>query len=369
MALLEDLVAAYYDARRHKRKTHTQMEFEINLERNLHDLYVELRDRTYTPSSAICFVITDPKKREVFASPFRDRVVHHLYYNYIVQECDKRFIYDSYSCRVGKGTLFGIKRLEHHIRSVSKNYMQKAYVLKLDLQGYFMSIPRNLLQERVQMMIRKILPYTKLPEDIQLLVVWLTDVFTLHNPLADCRMRGARSDWNDLPPSKSLWHSPQGVGLPIGDLTSQLYSNIFLDSLDHYITDTLHFRHYGRYVDDFCLLSESRDRLQSAIEPIRAFLAAIGMTLHPRKIVLQPVSFPARQKNVPALEFLGALIYPFYRHCTHRTIAKYHVSASRWATTLASDITSREYQTCYQSCRSYQGYFSHFRMREYLYAV
>lgn len=363
MALLEDLVIAYYDARRHKRKTQSQITFEMDLERNLHDLYIELRDRTYTPSSAICFVITDPKKREVFASSFRDRVVHHLYYNYIAYECDKRFIYDSYSCRVGKGTLFGIQRLEHHIRTVSQNYTQTAYVLKLDLQGYFMTIPRNLLQERVQTMMQQILPKTQLSEEIQSLVVWLTDIFTLHDPLVGCRIRGSKADWKDLPPTKSLWHSPDGVGLPIGDLTSQLYSNIFLNSLDHYITDTLGFRHYGRYVDDFYLLSDSREQLQSVIEPIRIFLAAMGMTLHPKKIILQPVSLPARQKQVPALEFLGALVYPYYRHSTPRTVAKYHACSLRLASTFVEGITPKEYQECYQSYRSYQGYFTHFRMK------
>lgn len=360
MPLLQDLVRAYYDARRHKRKTHSQLEFEIDLERNLHDLYIALRDRTYTPSSAICFIITDPKKREVFASSFRDRVVHHLYYNYIAQYCDRHFIYDSYSCRVGKGTLFGIERLEHHIRAVSENYTRPAYVLKLDLQGYFMSIPRDLLRERVQEMVDRIFPKTDLSDDIQSLVVWLSDIFTLHDPLLGCRIRGTRADWKDLPPSKSLWHSPEGVGLPIGDLTSQLYSNIFLNSLDRYVTDTLGFAHYGRYVDDFYLLATSKQQLHASIEPIRAFLTTMGMTLHPNKIVLQPVSLPHRQKDVPALEFLGALIYPYYRHCTHRTIAKYHIHSRLWAMSLSAVISPERYLVCYQSAQSYVGYFQHF---------
>ncbi len=359
--LLSDLFHAYYDARRHKRKTHSQLTFEMDLEHNLAALCDELRYRTYTPSPAICFIINDPKKREVFASPFRDRVVHHLYYNYIAAYCDRRFVYDSYSCRVGKGTLFGIERLEHHIRSVSRNYTREAYVLKLDLQGYFMSIPRELLRAKVQAMMRKVLPEMPLPADIRSLVVWLTDVFTLHNPLTDCRIRGTAYDWEGLPHSKSLWHSPDGVGLPIGDLTSQLYSNIFLNDLDWFVARQLGCRHYGRYVDDFYLLSLLRDELREWLVRLQDFAGTLGMHIHPRKIVLQPVSLPDRQRNVPALEFLGALIYPYYRHCTHRTLAKYHLHTHDWAMLVQQGMSAEEYQALFQSYMSYRGYLSHFR--------
>lgn len=374
--LLQDLFRAYYDARRHKRKTHSQLAFEIDLERNVIDLYYELRDRTYRPSSSICFIITDPKKREVFASSFRDRVVHHLYYNYVVGYCDKQFINDSYSCRVGKGTLFGIKRLEHHIRSVSDNYQQEAYVLKLDLLGYFMSISRELLRIRVHGMLQPFLESRDVSVEKANFIRWLTDVICLKNPLDACRIRGERSDWCGLPPSKSLWHSPQGVGLPIGDLTSQLFSNIYLNDLDRYVVDTLGFVHYGRYVDDFYLLDRSKERLQVAVNQINTFLSGLGMTLHPNKIILQPVSLPSYQQRVPALEFLGALVYPYYRHCTRRTTAKYHSKCSEWAkhltimgchketTTICDEYwesVAYDWQNMWQSWQSYRGYLSHFR--------
>ena len=361
--LLSDVFRAYYDARRHKRKTHSQLTFELDLEHNIVALCEELRYRTYAPSPAICFIINDPKKREVFASPFRDRVVHHLYYNYVAAHCDKRFVYDSYSCRMGKGTLFGIERLEHHIRSVSCNYTREAYVVKLDLQGYFMSIPRELLREKVQAMVRKVLPETQLTADIQSLVVWLTDVFTLHNPLADCRIRGTAHDWDGLPQSKSLWHSPDGVGLPIGDLTSQLYSNIFLNELDWFVVRQLGCRHYGRYVDDFYLLSPSRGELKEWLARLQDFAGTLGMRIHSRKIILQPVSMPGMQHCVPSLEFLGAVVYPHYRHCTHRTLAKYHLQAHDWAMRLQRDMTAEEYQARFQSYMSYAGYLGHFRTR------
>ena len=393
-SLLSDLFRAYYDARRHKRKTHSQLEFELDLEHNLVALYEQLRDRTYRPSSSLCFIISDPKKREVFASSFRDRVVHHLYYNYVAAFCDRQFVYDSYSCRVGKGTLFGIGRLEHHIRSVSRNYTCEAYVLKMDLQGYFMSIPREQLRQRVQAMLRRWQQEAGVTAEQAELVEWLTDLICMKNPLTDCRVRGSRRDWDDLPPSKSLWHSPDGVGLPIGDLTSQLFSNIYLNGLDRYVTDMLGMRHYGRYVDDFYVVDTSRERLRALIEPVRQYLRIMGMTLHPNKIVLQPVSLPHRQRDVPALEFLGALIFPYYRHCTHRTTAKYSRRCREWSMALtdmgtaikdsavlvgtscpASSFPSfggvgkvrdalccaEQWQRIWQSWQSYRGYLGHFR--------
>lgn len=138
--LLVDLFKAYYEARKHKRNTRNQLRFEMNLEENLVNLRDELYDRTYKVGRSTCFIIEDPVKREIFAADFRDRVVHHLVYNYIMPIFERTFIADSYSCRKGKGTLYGVKRLEHHIRSCSKNYTTTVYALKMDIQGYFMNI-------------------------------------------------------------------------------------------------------------------------------------------------------------------------------------------------------------------------------------
>lgn len=118
---IEEVFAAYYEARRHKRGTASQLAFELNLEDNLVALWRELNDRTYAVGTSICFMIEDTVAREVFAAEFRDRVVHHLLYNRLSPFFERRFICDSYSCRQGKGTLYGIKRLDHHIRSCSRN--------------------------------------------------------------------------------------------------------------------------------------------------------------------------------------------------------------------------------------------------------
>ena len=144
--------------------------------------------------------------------------------------------------------------MERHIRSVSHNYSREAYVLKMDIQGYFMSIDRS----RLCAMVHEMTEHVGLQSPVKDLVDYLTDVITLKDPLKGARRKGNPCEWTDLPSSKCLSFSPLGVGLPIGDLTSQLYSNIFLNKLDWYVTQTLGFKHYGRYVDDFYIVYTDR---------------------------------------------------------------------------------------------------------------
>ena len=146
--LQERLFMAYKEARLGKRKTRDEQRFELNLDENLMLLRHDIMDRSYVPSRGTAHIIHEPVMREIFAAPFRDRVVHHYIYDQVYNWWDKRFIYDSYSCREGKGTLMGIKRMDYHIRSASRNYAEKVYVLKLDIQGYFMSLPRKDLYQR-----------------------------------------------------------------------------------------------------------------------------------------------------------------------------------------------------------------------------
>ncbi len=373
MDLLKDLFCAYYDARRNKRNTPSQLRFESHLEQNLIELYEELRDHRYKPRPCSCFVIEDPVKREVFASDFRDRVVHHLYYNYFAPIFERLFIYDSYSCREKKGTLFGIKRIEHHLRSVTNNYTQEAYILKLDIQGYFMSIRRELLLETVLKSLGKCwnrkITKTDLKSGFRALtwadvvprelVEWLSKVIIMKDPLKNCHVHGRESDWDGLPPTKSLRFSPQNVGLPIGDLTSQLFSNVLLNDLDWYVTRTLGFTHYGRYVDDFYLCSKDKEALKKAVGEIRDFLATMGLTLHPKKIVLQRAS--------ERIRFLGAEIFPYYRRVRSRTVVKYHrVCGELNRQNQQEPFDFQRWKDVRSVLNSYLGYFSHFRTYKWL---
>jgi RNA-directed DNA polymerase len=153
--LLHDLFLSYYEARKNKRNTLNQLDFEFNLETNLIELYEELINWTYEVWKSIYFIQNYPVKREIFAWDFRDRIVHHLIYNYISPIFEKEFIYDSYSCRNWKWTSFGIKRLQKFIRSCSENYTSDCYILKLDISWYFMSINKKILFEKVQKSLEK----------------------------------------------------------------------------------------------------------------------------------------------------------------------------------------------------------------------
>ncbi|MBO4645908.1 MAG: RNA-directed DNA polymerase [Bacteroidales bacterium] len=353
--LLIDLFRAYYDARRNKRNTPSQLRFEMDLETNLINLYHELRDRRYKPAPSVCFIVQESVKREVFASNFRDRVVHHLYYNYVAPLFERQFVYDSYSCRKGKGTLLGIERLQHHIRAVSHNYTRDAYVLKMDIKGYFMSINREVLR----MMVHEMTERVHLPEDQKGMVDYLTDIITMKNPLNGARFKGDPEEWHDLPPSKCLSCSPSGVGLPIGDLTSQLYSNIFLNQLDWFVTMNLGFKHYGRYVDDFYIVDTDRDRLEAAVSEISGLLASLHLSLHPKKTKIIPVT--------ESIRFLGAVVYPYYRHGSSRTTQKFlqccrafdQVNELAEEGVLPCDWLDVE--NCQASMNSYLGYLRHFK--------
>lgn len=349
--LLTDLFRAYYDARRHKRNTRSQLAFEIDSEHNLITLYEQIRDRTYRPSPGICFITDKPVKREIFASPFRDRVVHHLLFNYLAPIFERRMIYDSYSCRKGKGTSAGIARIEHHIRSCSDNYTRQAYVLKLDLRGYFMSIDKRLLYDIIS---RTVAGVRNVGFDRDLADFLLRSIL-LRDPLKDCSIVGRKSDWVGLPPSKSLFESPPGVGLPIGDLTSQLFSNIYMNELDQYAKRRLKCRHYGRYVDDFYIVHRSRNYLKTLIPDIRDFLEKrLMLELHPDKIELR--------HHTQGIRFLGAYVKPYRRYPTARTTASFrHVMTRIEEECRRHEPSSKRLTRMLSQINSYCGYLGHFR--------
>lgn len=321
--LLTDIFRAYYDARRNKRNTKQQLAFEMELEGNLVELYEQIRDRKYEPLPGICFIVNRPVKREIFASQFRDRVVHHLLFNYLAPLFEPRMIYDSYSCRKGKGTSEGVARIEHHIRSCTRNYTCDAYILGLDLKGYFMSITKRQLYDIIRGTLvrcrdRRSSDGTRWSERLDMeLVDFLLRRIIFRDPVQNCEIRGHASDWNGLPPSKSLLQSPAGVGLPIGDLTSQLFSNIYLDRLDEYMKRVLHCKHYGRYVDDFYIIHESRCHLKELVPQIRRFLREeLALELHPNKIRLQHYT--------RGTAFVGAYVKPYRCYPSKHTVALFH---------------------------------------------
>lgn len=349
--LLADLHAAFTDAKRHKSKKAYVKRFEQQLERNLQVLCDELWNRTYQARPSTCFIIHEPKKREVFAAEFRDRIVHHLYYNYTHELFERTFIRDSYSCIPKRGTHDGILRLQQHIRQESLNYIEKCFVLKMDISGYFMHINRERLLEialsslgrMATHRVMKRVPMRWLDMIDMDFVSYLTREIVLLNPTENCHIVGDVSEWNDLPYEKSLFHSPAGCGLPIGNLTSQLFSNVYLNELDQFIKRELHCKHYGRYVDDFYIVSADKISLLSYVDRVRAFLEdKLHLQLHEGKVFLCPVQY--------GTGFLGMYIKPWRlvvlkdgllrmgdkMNSLYRQQSKGLISLSRWATAVSS---------------------------------
>ncbi|MEI7825887.1 MAG: reverse transcriptase/maturase family protein [Chlorobiaceae bacterium] len=321
---LAELFDAYESCRRHKRKTYNAMAFELDYEQNLIDLCEEINNGSYQPGNSIAFIVDKPVKREIFAADFRDRVVHHLIINKLNSLFEKEFIVDSYSCRKGKGTHKGIERLDRSIRQCSQNYSRDCSILKLDIKGFFMSIDRSRLYERLELFIRA---NYHLPDRPILLELCRKVIF--YDPAANCIIKGKRANWKGLPDDKSLFHSRPGCGLPIGNLTSQVFANFYLNSFDHFMKHTLGLRYYGRYVDDVVAVHQNQAFLNSLLPAIRHFLhRELGLTLHPKKILLEHYS--------QGIKYLGVIIKPHRLYVANRTkgnmyqaIVKYNHIAER----------------------------------------
>lgn len=312
--LLFDLYYAFQCAKKHKSSKEYVKIFEKNLHENLIELRDELYEKRYKPQPSICFVVNEPKKREIFAANFRDRIVHHLYYNYTYDLFNRTFIEDSYSCRKGKGTHYGIHRLEKHIKQESENYTKEAYVLKMDIKGYFIHINRPLLLSFVNATLDKMKSNYSNTLDFDF-IKYLSKVIVLLNPIENCIIRSNRKEWETLDKSKSLFFSSKNCGLPIGNLTSQLYSNVYLNILDQYMKRVLHCKHYGRYVDDFYVVSKDKEFLKSIIKEIEKFMMnSLHLEIQKKKTHIINVKY--------GVEFLGAFIKPYRTYISNKTVRR-----------------------------------------------
>jgi RNA-directed DNA polymerase len=348
----EDLFAAYYDCRRNKRNSRSAMEYESSYESNLLQLHEKIINGNYKPAPGFCFIIKKPVKREVFAPAFRDRVVHHLLYNYLSPIFEKTFIHDSYSCRKGKGTHYGIKRVDHFIRSCSDNYRKNCYILKLDIKGYFMSIDRALLFDKLKSVL---LNQKQNPEFGVNLVLYLLEKVIFNDPTTNCIVKGKKTDWDGLPASKSLFHAGYQKGLPIGNLTSQLFGNVYLNDFDHFVKRDLGIRYYGRYVDDFVLIHSDKCYLNRLIPIITEYLSKkLHLTLHPDKVYLQHFS--------KGVKFLGAFIKPHRAYVANRIKGNFYEAIKKQSALAIHHKPDAEERAAFRSVmNSYLGIMKHYK--------
>ena len=362
--LLFDLYIAYYDAARHKHKMAYVQKFERDLRQNLEDLCDDLLTGRYQAQPSKCFVIDYPKKREVFAAMFRDRIVHHLYFRYTHQMFERTFIADSYSCIEGRGTHYGISRLRQHIRQASLNWSQPCYAMNLDIRGYFMHINRAKLLEIATESLTKMAKHkVGLTDDVPIpsgviltksitwadirdfdFILWLTEQIVTLDPMENCIIVGDESDWDGMDHAKCMRYVQPGLGLPIGNLTSQLYSNVYLNPFDQFVKRDILCEYYGRYVDDSAMIDACREWLLAQVPKVREFLAdELGLQLHMGKLHVREVS--------QGIEFLGAFVKPYRDYISNKTLARIEQNVKT--------IDLRDIGHAEASINSYLGVLSH----------
>ena len=274
---LENLYRQYIRCRKNKRNTVNALRFEA------------LVNRSYQPGRSVCFFTTRPKLREIFAADFRDRVVHHVLVDYLERIWEPIFIHDSWACRKGKGVHAGVMQLQRYLRQVTANGTRPAWYLRLDIRNYFMSIDKQILLDLLA---------AKLKDDTAL---WLTRPLVNHDCTPDYVMRGAPDLLARIPPHKTLFGVAPGKGLPIGNLNSQFFANVYLNGLDQFVKHELKCRNYLRYCDDFVLLAESSEQLTTWRGRIEAWLHEhLRLELNPARCFFERGEFP-RLHRAPRL--------------------------------------------------------------------
>ncbi|MDD2653482.1 MAG: reverse transcriptase/maturase family protein, partial [Candidatus Omnitrophica bacterium] len=296
-----NIYRCYLKCRKNKRNTINALKFEINAEENITKLERELKQKTYSPSRSLLFAAQKPKLREIFAADFRDRVVHHILIDYLEKIWEPIFIYDSYSCRNSKGTHKAIIRLQKFLRQLTRNGNIRAYYLQLDIKDFFTSIDKFILFDLIK---------TKINDPD---ILWLAKTIIFWDCTTSFIKKGNPELLENIPFNKSLFGKRNLCGLPIGNLTSQFFANVYLNSLDQFIKHQLKVKYYMRYTDDFILLSQDKEELSRWKNEIKDFLAKeLNLQLHPRRQKLQPVS--------NGIDFLGYIIRHNYILVRRRVI-------------------------------------------------
>lgn len=326
----ENLHLAYLKARKCKRYRKEILKFTYNLEENLLKLNEDLETQTYQHGVYKEFFVCDSKKRQIKAAPFRDRVVHHALCNFIEPIFDRGFIFDSYACRVGKGTHEAIKRLEKSLKSISdwpeekRKGNKKLYVLKCDVSKYFDNINHRILLK----LIKKKIADEK--------VIWLIEEIL-----------------------NSSEEKP-GVGIPIGNLTSQLFANIYLNELDQLVKHELKVRYYIRYMDDFLILGYDKKKLHEIKKQIQEFLQnKLELELHPKKTNIFPTD--------KGIDFLGYRVFGNRRLLRKSTVKRFKKRTKIYQKRLSKGLMSKEkFNQSFQSWLAYANFGNSYQLRKNL---
>lgn len=340
----ETILEAYLDCRKRKRSTVGATEFELNYVHNLVELMNEVNSRQYRIGKSICFVVRYPRYREVFAGEFRDRIIHHYIALRLEPLFEQIFCDRTYNCRKGKGQLAGVTQLAEDIRDESENYTKDAYVMKIDLKGFFMSIIKSKLARMVDDFIVEHYKGDD-KEDLR----WICNLVVMHRPELNCERRSPLWMWNFIPKEKSLFTNVEDRGIAIGNLFAQLFANFLLNTIDWKI-DAVCVRH-NRYVDDISFVSKDKKKLLSIIPMLRIELGKIGLRLNEKKFYLQHYS--------NGIQFTGAVIKPDRIYVANHTINSFAFAVERLGNAaemgMIDDINKN-----IASVNSYLGIMSHY---------
>lgn len=293
-----------------KMKKSDVLQFKARLEDNIFELHWELKNKTYQHSNYTAFNVCDPKLRRIHKAIVKDRVLHHAIFRVLYPIFDKSFIFDSYSCRIEKGTHRAVLRLEKFCRQLSCNNHRNIFALKCDIRKFFDSIDQDILLKLIK---RKI-------NDID--AIWLIE--------------------------KIIRSFPEG--LPLGNVTSQIFANIYLNELDQFVKHSLREKYYLRYCDDFIVLDRDEKYLQNKIVEIDNFLKSkLKLNLHPQKIIIR--------KHRQGIDFLGYAVLPHHRVLRTKTKKRaLKKIAQKYASFQNGSISENSFNS---SLQSYLGILKH----------
>ncbi len=315
-----NLLLAWRKARKGKTKKEYVIEFEKNLDKNLVCLYDELKSKTYKPKPLKVFILRDPKTRKISKSDFRDRVVHHALIRIIEPIFDKTFIYDNCANRKRKGTLFAIKRFDKFKRKVSQNNAFNCYCLKADIRHYFQEVDHNILLNTISRRIKD--------EKI----IWLIE----------CIVKREAFD---------------SKGMPLGNLTSQFFANVYLNELDRFVKHELKAKYYIRYVDDFVILHESEEQLEVWKNKIDDFLReTLKLELHPDKSKIISLS--------KGIDFVGFKNFYYFKLLRKRNLKNMERKISLF---LEDEISINKMAEILQGWNAYAKWADSFNLRKRIY--
>lgn len=271
MISVENLLLAWQEFARGKRSKLDVQLFARNLMTNIHDLHAELAAQTYCHGGYYAFKISDPKPRDIHKASVRDRLLHHAIYRQLYPFFDCIFVADSYSCRLDKGTQKAGECFWNMVNQVSRNNTRTCWVLKCDIRKFFASIDQSIL---LTILAKRIADKK---------ILWL-----LENVIRSFEIGG-------MP-----------IGLPLGNLTSQLLVNVYMNEFDQFAKHSLKAKHYIRYADDFVLLSDERGSLQNQLARVDQFLREhLALNLHPQKVKIQTLA--------SGVDFLGWVYFPHHK--------------------------------------------------------